>query len=60
VKFLIVSVGRLRLRCRLDNCRSVGLSSGVSEIGVAGVGSMVFCITVLGLRIYGVLTPTSS
>ncbi len=38
----------------------VGLASGVSEIGVAGVGSMVFCITVLGLRIFGVMAPTSS
>ena len=38
----------------------VGLASGVSEIGVAGVGSMVFCTTVLGLRIFGVMAPTSS
>ena len=30
---------------------SVGLAAGVSEIGVAGVGSMVFCVTVLCLRI---------
>jgi hypothetical protein len=39
---------------------AVGLSSGVSEIGIAGVGSMVFCVTVLGLRMYGVLAPRSS
>jgi len=31
---------------------SVGLAAGVSEIGVAGVGSMVFCVTVLCLRIF--------
>ena len=38
----------------------VGLASGVSEIGVAGMGSMVFCITVLCLRIFKVVMPTSS
>jgi len=31
---------------------SVGLAAGVSEIGIAGVGSMVFCVTVLCLRIF--------
>lgn len=30
----------------------VGLSAGVSEIGVAGMGSMVFCLTVLTIRIF--------
>ncbi len=31
---------------------AVGLASGVSEIGVAGVGSLVFCCTVLGLHLF--------
>jgi hypothetical protein len=30
---------------------AVGLASGVSEIGIAGVGSLVFCSTALGLRL---------
>lgn len=30
---------------------AVGLAAGVAEIGVAGVGSMVFCVTLLVLRI---------
>jgi hypothetical protein len=37
----------------------IGLASGVSEIGIAGVGSMVFCITVLALRLSGTMSPTS-
>ncbi|MGI9327743.1 MAG: DUF4956 domain-containing protein [Pseudomonadales bacterium] len=39
---------------------AVGLASGVSEVGVAGVGSMIFCITVLGLRTLNVVSSTSS
>lgn len=31
---------------------AIGLAAGVSEIGVAGVGSMVFSFTALGLRHY--------
>jgi len=62
-------VAAVRFRSNLKNptdavyvfaALGVGLASGVSEIGVAGVGSMVFCTTVLGLRIFGVVKPTSS
>ena len=34
---------------------SVGLAAGVAEIGVAGVASMVFSLTVIGLRYLGVV-----
>jgi hypothetical protein len=30
---------------------TVGMASGVSEIGIAGAGSLVFCATVLGLHL---------
>ena len=65
--FGIVAAGRFRnsLKNPADAvyvfaALGVGLASGVSEIGVAGVGSMVFCTTVLCLRIFGGVTPTSS
>lgn len=34
---------------------AIGLAAGVSEIGVAGVGSMFFCFTYIVLRISGVV-----
>ncbi|MCB1671099.1 MAG: DUF4956 domain-containing protein [Gammaproteobacteria bacterium] len=34
---------------------SIGLAGGVSEIGIAGVASMVFSLTVLGLRYFRVV-----
>jgi len=34
---------------------SIGLAAGVSEIGVAGVASMVFSVTVIALRIFGIV-----
>jgi len=36
---------------------AVGLAAGVSEIGIAGMGSMVFCVTVLVLRIIRLASP---
>jgi hypothetical protein len=34
---------------------AIGLAAGVSEIGVAGIGSMFFCLTYIVLRISGVV-----
>lgn len=39
---------------------SVGLAAGVSEIGVAGVASMVFSVTVITLRIFGVVNDQAN
>ena len=38
---------------------AIGLAAGVSEIGVAGVASMVFSLTALGLRHFGVIKDES-
>lgn len=34
---------------------AIGIAAGVAEIGVAGVASMVFSLTVVGLRLFGVI-----
>jgi hypothetical protein len=34
---------------------AIGIAAGVSEIGVAGVASMVFALTVVGLRMFAVV-----
>ena len=39
---------------------SIGLAGGVSEIGIAGVASMVFSLTVLGLRYFNVVRDEHS
>ena len=39
---------------------AIGIAAGVSEIGVAGVTSMVFSLTVVGLRIFAVVEGPST
>jgi hypothetical protein len=61
---LLGIVGAVRFRSSLKTpsdavfvfaALAVGMAAGVSEIGVAGVASMVFSLTVVGLRMIGVV-----